>query len=174
MSNKITKAELLTSAPILAKPCWLMCFLGLFFKTIKFINMSNWYTKIDISFRNELKGYGNSYHEIEKGCELVLKTLGKLYNKIPSWVHTEYNGVYSEQNYNKNYLWYNTIEKVEELKDHFDFCKSFANNEIKKEEWDEYDFDGDLLGMFNGYLSEFYDLCDSYVTKNQKFCWVSL
>lgn len=135
--------------------------------------MSKWYTKIDVSFRNELEGYSNSSTEIEKGCELLLKTLTRLYNKIPSWVHTEYNGVYSEENYNKNYLWYNIIEKIGELKEHFEFCKSFANNEIKEEEWGEYDFDGNLLDTFNVYLSEFYDLCDSYVDKNQKFCWVS-
>ena len=62
--------------------------------------MSAWYTKIHKSFRDELKGYGKSYSEIEKGCDLMLKTLGKLYDKIPSWVHTEYNGVYTEVNYN--------------------------------------------------------------------------
>jgi len=136
--------------------------------------MSNWFTKLDISFRNELKGYGKSYSEIEKGCDLLLKTLGKLHSKIPSWVHAEYNDVYSEEKYNKNYLWYKAIEKIEELRDHFEFCKSFSNNEIKQEEWVEYDFDGDLLSMFKGYLGEFYDLCDSYISKSQKFCWVSL
>ncbi len=136
--------------------------------------MSVWYTKIHKSFRDELKGYGKYFSEIEKGCDLMLKTLGKLYNKIPSLVHTEYNGVYSEENYNKNYLWYNAIEKIEELRDHFEFCKDFATCKIKQEEWSDYEFDGDLLGMFNNYLSEFYDLCDSYVSKNQKFCWVEL
>ncbi len=44
--------------------------------------MSAWYTKIHKSFRDELKGYGKSYSEIEKGCDLMLKTLGKLYDKI--------------------------------------------------------------------------------------------
>lgn len=133
-----------------------------------------WYTKIDTSFREELKGYSNSFSEIEKACDLILTTLDRLYKKIPSWIHTQYNSVYSEENYNKNYLWYNTIEKIQEVKEHFDFCKSFANNEIKQEEWVAYDFDGDLVGMFNNYLSEFYDLCDSYVSENKKFCWLSL
>ena len=62
----------------------------------------------------------------------------------------------------------------EENIDHWDFCRAFATGEIPQEEWEDYDFDGDLVGLFNSYLSEFYDICDYQIGSDEKLCWVEL
>ena len=63
--------------------------------------------------------------------------------------------------------------RFEENINHWDFCRAFATGEIPQEEWEDYDFDGDLVGLFNSYLSEFYDICD-YRIGNRKLCWIEL
>lgn len=65
---------------------------------------------------------------------------------------------------------------LEEIIDHFDFCKQLANGTIEEKDWDDYSFDGDFETMFNDYLEELYDLADMRVigTNNisKKFLWV--
>jgi hypothetical protein len=65
------------------------------------------------------------------------------------------------------------VDNIDETLDHFDFCKSFATGEITKEEYADYDFDGDIKGLFNSYVKEFWDICDYDVTEFKKFCFVS-
>ena len=125
--------------------------------------MPQWYTRLDNNLRASLASYGKSYEDIEKGCVLMDKSLNILLEK---------------QKPLKDYGLENLIE---EAIDHFYFCKDFATGDIKREDWDDYDFDGDLLGLFNSYMNEFWDICDYIVNDKpryhpdvKKFCWVVL
>lgn len=66
--------------------------------------------------------------------------------------------------------------ELEELADNFAFLKELADGTIKKEDWDDYSFEGDFEGWFNDYLSQLYDIGDYRVRlKNgdtQKFIWL--
>ena len=125
--------------------------------------MPKWITRLPKEFRTELQSYGKSYEGIEKACLFVIKTLDILHKK--------------QEKLNDSRLEY----AIEEAKEHFDFCKDFATGEIKKEEWSDYDFDGDLVGLFNDYMKEFWDICDWITNDKQRydydvenFCWVEL
>jgi hypothetical protein len=125
--------------------------------------MSKWFTRLPKEFRTELQSYGKSYEGIEKACLLLIKTLDILHKR-----QKKLNDARLEN-------------AIEELKEHFDFCKDFATGKIKKEEWADFDFDGDLVGLFNDYMTEFWDICDWITNDKQrydfdaeKFCWVEL
>jgi hypothetical protein len=71
---------------------------------------------------------------------------------------------------------YYVDENLTELIDHFEFLKEFANGKIPKEEWKDYDFEGNYESWFNDYLNELYDLGDKrVVNKNneiEKLIWI--
>jgi len=142
--------------------------------------MANWFTKLSPDFRKELMLLGKSYKEISKGCKLMDKTLKILQNSIPEKFKDAFEKQITEEikNHKDFYTWNKIYTEIEECINHFDFCNDFAIDEIKKTEWSDYDFDGDLLGLFNSYLNEFYDICDRLIFGNlfdadcTKFCWV--
>jgi hypothetical protein len=125
--------------------------------------MPKWRTRLPKEFREQLHANGKSYEGIAKSCDLMQQTLDDLYKK--------------QQRLNDARL----EAAIEENKEHFSFCKDFATGEIKQSEWADFDFDGDLKGLFNDYLKEFWDICD-WVTNDkdryhpdvEKFCWVEL
>ena len=57
-------------------------------------------------------------------------------------------------------------QELEDIIDNFVFLKHLADGTIPESEWDDYFFDGDFEGDFNGYLSLLYDLSDKRVTDN--------
>jgi len=67
---------------------------------------------------------------------------------------------------------------LEDVADHFSFLSSLADPEdIPKDKWDDYSFDGDFIGLFDDYLGELYDLGDTTVDtsgkeQTEKFLWV--
>ncbi|MCZ2129209.1 MAG: hypothetical protein LC109_02970 [Bacteroidia bacterium] len=71
---------------------------------------------------------------------------------------------------------WNIDSRIEDILGNFQFLKDFATGDIPQSEWEDYNFNGDYQEMFNGYLSELYDLGDERVmtTKNtlEKFLWV--
>lgn len=100
---------------------------------------------------------------IAKSCDLLMTTLDDLHKKQQKLDDARLEAA------------------IEEAKDHFDFCKDIATGTIKQGEWEDYGFDGDLVGMFNDYLKEFWDICDwvtndkeRYDPEVEKFCWVEL
>ena len=59
--------------------------------------------------------------------------------------------------------------------DNFEFLGKLASGTIKKEEWDNYSFDGDFEKEFNGYMSMLYDLADQRIViggVSYKFLWI--
>jgi hypothetical protein len=64
------------------------------------------------------------------------------------------------------------IDSIDETLDHFDFCKAFCTGEITKEEYADYDFDGNIKNLFNDYVREFWEICDYQIAINCKFCFV--
>lgn len=137
-----------------------------------------WLHRLDSSFRKELQSFGKGYSEKEKACDLMIKTLKELQKKTPEF--KKFQDSVSIKEY-KNRIWFDIHYNIQENISHFDFCKDFANNTITKEEWEDYEFDGDLTGLFNSYLREFWDICDTilnnknrYDSDVEKFCWVEL
>lgn len=124
--------------------------------------MPRWFHKIDGSFRAQIVDGGKDYASIGKKCDIVISQLRK-FEKIALKFIAQ-SGV----------QWSRFQDSIEEAIDHFEFCKSFATGEISRDEWDDYDFDGDLVGMYDGYLSEFYDICDTWVDDKTRFCFVGL
>lgn len=116
----------------------------------------NWKTRLNSEFRQKLKSSNKDYLSIHEMCVFVSGVLSE----------------FQKQEIVKNNS--RLAELIEENIDHFSFCSDFATGSIPKSEWEDYDFDGDLLGMFNSYLSEFWDICDTYVAKDTKFCFVEL
>ena len=116
----------------------------------------NWKIKLNSGFRQKLKSANKDYLSIHEMCVFVSDVL------LGFQKHSVVK--------NDNHL----SELIDENLDHFSFCNDFATGSIPKEEWEDYDFTGDLLGMFNSYLSEFWDICDTYVEKDTKFCFVEL
>jgi len=124
--------------------------------------MPKWCTRLPTEFREQLTSFGKSYEEIEKACLFMDVELKKLKNKIPLSIQKKF----EDEKYNDDNIiweWRKLSEAIDENIDHFDFCKDFANNTIKREEWDDYSFDGDLLGLFNDYLTEFWNICDTVI-----------
>lgn len=115
----------------------------------------NWKHQLSSDFRNKLKNSDKDYASISIMCDNAIIALEQLksFDKVNNY------GLY---------------EAIEENIDHFQFCKDFANGTIPIYEWEDYDFDGDLVGMFNSYLNEFYDICDTPIGNNTKFCFVGL
>lgn len=153
--------------------------------------MPHWFHRIDKSFRETLNSYGKSYSEISKGCKLMDSTLKDLQKAIPKKYSANFTVWETDkekwQQCLKDHefvLWRKLNERIEECIEHFDFCNDFAIDIIKKEEWVDFDFDGDLLGMFNSYMNEFWDICntvifvpvgeDAFSPFTQKFCWIEL
>lgn len=142
--------------------------------------MPKWITRLPKEFRTELHSFGKNYEGIEKACGFMIKTLAELKKKIPAKIQKQFadpNFIEDDETDRWNKLHY----LIEETSEHFDFCRNFANGTITKTEWQDYDFDGDLIGMFNDYMSEFWNICDTIMNdKNrydydvQKFCWVEL
>lgn len=68
------------------------------------------------------------------------------------------------------------INELDMLISNFEFLEDLASGGIEEYEWPEYCFDGDFEEMFNGYLSELYDLGDKRVMTvdnvNEKFIWI--
>lgn len=66
--------------------------------------------------------------------------------------------------------------RLEEVQANFIFLRELADSSIPQSEWRQYDFDGDYEALFNGYLSELYDIGDERVRNNkgqlQKFIWI--
>lgn len=116
----------------------------------------NWKTKLDSEFRQKLKSAKTDYISIHEMCVFVTGVLSN-FKKL-----TVVN--------NNSHL----SDLIDENIDHFSFCDDFSTGNIPKEEWEDYDFDGNLQGMFNSYLNEFWDICDTYVAKDTKFCFVEL
>lgn len=115
----------------------------------------NWKHQVSSEFRNKIKTSGKDYDSISNMCDSVIQVLEsfKTFHKV------------------NNYRLY---EAIGENIDHFQFCKEFAIGSIPQEDWSDYYFDGDLVGMFNSYLNEFYDICDTPIGDNTKFCFVGL
>lgn len=63
---------------------------------------------------------------------------------------------------------------LDDLIDHFDFCKELADGTISETEWDDFEIAGkeDIKDLLNGYLNEMYDLCDTTIGQGRKLCWV--
>jgi hypothetical protein len=63
---------------------------------------------------------------------------------------------------------------LDDLIDHFDFCKDLANGTIPETEWDDFEIAGreDIKDLLNGYLNEMYDLCDTTIGQDRKLCWI--
>jgi hypothetical protein len=135
--------------------------------------MSNWYTKLNNDFRSKLKGYGKSNLEVDKGCTLLIETLDILLKKIPKTARLiAENGNGTNETINENYAWLTLYDEITEYKEHFLFCSDLVTGKIGEDEWSDFGFDGDGLKLFNEYLSGFYDICDTYVKKDTKFCWI--
>lgn len=116
----------------------------------------NYVIKVSSQIREDLKACGIENSGIEKACDLMIKTINDIKSRTP-----------------KKLL--DTLENnIDELLDHFDFCKSFATGEIQENEYVDYDFDGNILEMFNDYLKEFWDMCDTFVDKDVRYCFVRL
>lgn len=142
--------------------------------------MTIWITKLPSNIRKEIRSNGKSKEGIAKSCELMINQLDLLLKMIPNEIKENVKTRRLALKNNTLYNWYKAIENIEETKDHFEFCKDFATGEIPKEEWDNYDFDGDLVGLFNNYLTEFWHICDTTivssndVTECKKLCFVEL
>lgn len=115
----------------------------------------NWRHQLSSDFRDSLRNSGKDYESISNMCNKLILVLEKFksFDKV------------------NNYRLY---EAIGENVVHFSFCKDFANGTIPIYEWEDYDFDGDLVGMFNSYLNEFYDICDTQIGNDTKFCFVGL
>ena len=68
---------------------------------------------------------------------------------------------------------------LEEIIDHFEFCRDLANGKIEEKEWDNYSFNGNFKEMFDSYLDELYNLADERILVenpncniDMKFLWV--
>lgn len=124
--------------------------------------MPNWFCRLDTDFRRKLNTGSKDYKAIAEKCDLVIQALAKLDGFCDRLARINRDTA----------EWLR--DQIEETRDHFNFCKSFATGEITQSEWQEYDFDGDLIGMFDDYLSEFWDICDSWINRETKFCWVAI
>jgi hypothetical protein len=101
---------------------------------------------------------------VEKLCNKLIVQLNSIKNKVAKSNLIEDDKYYVDEN-------------LTELIDHFEFLKEFANGKIPKEEWKDYDFDGNYESWFNDYLTQLYDLGDKrVVNKNnseiEKLIWI--
>jgi len=110
---------------------------------------------------NEIRDYIDKAEENNENkialCDFIIKELPKLI--LPK---TKYK---------------NNDERVKdahtEVLDHFDFMKHLLTGEWKYEEFfepGEYSFEE----LLNGYLTEFWNLCDMMVNEDTRFCWVEI
>jgi len=70
---------------------------------------------------------------------------------------------------------YYALDEMEMIIDNFEFLELLANGEIKKEEWNNFDFDGDYESLFNEYLTMLYDLGDTKIHTRkgyEKLIWI--
>lgn len=139
-----------------------------------------WYTRIKYEdFRQPIQELEESKEGISKGCEIMMKVIEQLITKIPSeYLKQIEEAIDDIKLINKHYIWYKIYLYLDECKDHFDFCNDLTVGNIPREEWEDYSFDGNYLRLFNSYLKEFYDICDTVVdfedNKVTKFCWLEL
>ena len=71
---------------------------------------------------------------------------------------------------------YYFTDKLEEIVDDLEFLQQLADGSIKKAEWDNYGFEGDLEDKFNYSFNCIYDLGDTRILLksniSEKFLWV--
>lgn len=142
--------------------------------TNNLIIMANWYCTLSSTFRTEIITSEKSYKAIAEKCDLLSKWLDILKKKCPKHTIIMHENGCSEEEYNKHYHWLQILESIESLKDNTQFAKDLATGTISADEWDDFGFDGDMVGEFNNLLSCFYDICDTYVGEATKFCFIQL
>lgn len=124
--------------------------------------MAHFVTSIPKEFRETLTNSSTSYADTAKLCDLVIEKLNEL--------------AVIAKRLKENDLEWEIFDCIE----HFEFCRELATGVIPKSEWDDYGFEGNLTELFNDYLHQFWDICDTQLepaTSTQmakKFCWVEL
>lgn len=139
-----------------------------------------WYTRIKYKdFRQPIQELEESKEGISRGCEIMMNVIEQLKNRIPSKYLKQIEEAFDDiKPLNRYCIWHEIYLNLDECKDHFDFCNDLAVDNIPKEEWEDYSFNGKFLTLFNSYLREFYDICDTVIkfedNKSTKFCWLEL
>lgn len=124
--------------------------------------MAHFVTSIPKEFRETLTNSSTSYVDTAKLCDLIIEKLNDLH--------------VIAKRLKENDLEWEIFDCIE----HFEFCRDLATGEIPKNEWDDYGFEGNLTELFNDYVRQFWDICDTQLepaTSTQmekKFCWVKL
>lgn len=96
-------------------------------------------------------------------CQILIDKLSPICNNLYNS-----NFVQDEIDYFSN--------ELEQIIDNFNFLKDLCDGTILEKDFDDFNYEGNYEEMFNGYLTELYDLCDKQiVSKNgtiYKFCWI--
>jgi len=120
----------------------------------------NWRNKISIKSEFKKKTSPELVSRLSKSLIIQLQDIHK----------AEFdNNLCPDDKYEVSYL-------LEDVINNFKFLDDLATGIIPRDEWKDYDFDGDFEILFNNYLDMIYDIGDMKVRTNkntvEKFIWI--
>lgn len=119
-----------------------------------------WYTTLSKELRKKIDECDETQKGIAELCLEMQKALKYLERKVNLIINPDY------------YYTDNLKNDIEELYENFGYCRDLCTGQIKEDEWNDFSFDGDFTQLFNDYLEEFWDICDTKINKETKLCFV--